>query len=59
MRRNHVQPCVLCDVWYGVGCDMCSVGCCELHAVSCVMLYVSGISIPLYRHCYTGDRGCK
>ena len=42
MRMNHVQPYVLCGVRYGVGCDMCSVGCCELCAVSCVMLYTSG-----------------
>ena len=45
--RNHLQPCVLCGVWYGVGCKMCSVGCCELRAVSCVLLYISGVSIPL------------
>ena len=47
MRWNHLQPGVLCGVWYGVGCEICFVGCRELSAVPGVLLYISGVSIPL------------
>ena len=46
----------MCGVWYGGGCDLCSVGCCELRTVPCVLCG----SDPIPRDAFLGIKllGC-